>query len=325
MSPPTATGETSGLRAPPALRAGIRPIFIIGAPRSGTSIMTWALGQHPNIQSMEETNWMATTAIGAYLSHSIGSSRGLRTHLSNSKYPLDQFMRRLGEFADAVVWDCFDERSRRFHGDSLNWNRLVISNEHDPELNLLGSPTDPKQRWIDGTPLNTHFAWALAQMFPEAVFIHNLRRPEEVATSLEGFEAMGEPSVPLVEGLATWMQHTRAASLVEQAFGSRRVFRLRFERISDDPEQLFRDLFGFLGEVHGAECAPTVRKRLNSSNVADRRKENAQAMLEMPEFLEASSLYWELQNNRPAEVESPQADEELRERFVAYCKDRSLL
>lgn len=315
------------MRTPPALREGIRPIFIIGAPRSGTSIMTWSIGQHPNIQSMEETNWIATSAVGGYLSHAIGSSRGLRTHLSNSQYPLEAFLRRLGEFADGVVRDCFDERSRRFYGDSLKSEELQFATPHDPEWKLLGSSSDPKQRWVDGTPLNTHFTWALAQMFPEAVFIHNLRRPEDVATSLEGFDTMGVASVALAEGLASWTQHTRAAALAEQALGAERVFRLRFERIGDDSEQLFRDLLGFLGEGYCPDCVATVRQRLNSSEVADRRQANAEAMLEMPEFLQASSLYWQLQNNRPPppEAKSEAAMDELRDDFEAYCKGRSLL
>ena len=315
------------MRTPPALREGIRPIFIIGAPRSGTSIMTWAIGQHPNIQTMEETNWIATSAVAGYLSHAIGSSRGLRTHLSNSQYPLQTFLHRLGEFADAVVRDCFDERSKRFYGDSVKSEALLLRGSHNPEFKLLGSPSDPKQRWIDGTPLNTHFTWALAQMFPEAVFIHNLRRPEDVATSLEGFDTTGATSAPLADGLETWMQHTQAAALAEQAFGAQRVFRLRFERIGDDAEQLFRDLLKFLGEPYCPDCVATVRHRLNSSDVSDRRQANAEAMLEMPGFLRASSLYWQLQNNRPPppDAVSEAALSQLRDDFEAYCNDRSLL
>jgi hypothetical protein len=35
-----------------------KPIFIVGAPRSGTSILAWCLGQHPNILPQEESNWL---------------------------------------------------------------------------------------------------------------------------------------------------------------------------------------------------------------------------------------------------------------------------
>lgn len=315
--------DAAGMRKPPAFRPGIRPIFIIGAPRSGTSIMTWALGQHPNIQTMEETNWLAAIAVGGASAHAIGSSRGLRTHLSNSEYPLDAFLRRLGEFADTVVNDAFQERLRRFYGDSVETDTLQLGEAFNPRLPLLSTPADPKQRWVDGTPLNTHFAWALATMFPEAVFIHQLRRPDEVATSLQGFDRLGVEPVPLDEGLRQWTRHVEAAALLEQALGAARVFRLRFERLAGDRESVLRDLFAFLGEGYCADCLSTLDQRLNSSEVSERREANAETMLEMPEYLHASSLYWRLQDQRPG-VPDAAAQATLRERFAQYCAGRSL-
>ena len=313
------------MRSTLEFRPGIRPIFIIGAPRSGTSIMTWALGRHPNIQTMEETGWIATTAIGGSLSWLLGSSRGLRSHLSNSEYPYEPFMRRLGEFVDRVVRDCFQERCHKFYGDLEAGGELRLGEEFDPRLPILSSLADPKQRWVDGTPLNTHFLWALDQMFPEAVFVHQLRRPEDVANSLESFDHLGACPVELADGLRSWSQHVEAAALAERAFGAGRVFRLRFERIGEDPETLFRDLFDFLGEEYCPDCAATLGLKLNSSEAAARKEANLHAMLDMPEYLQASSLYWQLQDHWPAEAADAEALEALRLRFLDYCSDRSLL
>jgi len=318
-----AAWSAATMRRPPAFRPGIRPIFIIGAPRSGTSIMTWALGQHPNIQTMEETNWLAAMAVGGARAHAIGSGRGLRTHLSNSEYPLDAFLRRLGEFADTVVQDAFQERLRRFYGDSVESGALQLGEAFNPRLPLLATADDPKSRWVDGTPLNTHFAWALATMFPEAVFVHQLRRPDEVATSLEGFDRLGVQAVALADGLRQWTQHVEAAALLEQALGASRVFRLRFERIGADRESVLRDLFAFLGEEYCAESLSTLDQKLNSSEVSERRGANAEAMLEMPEYLQASSLYWRLQDLRPGAPDGA-AQAQLRERFAQYCAAGSL-
>src|SRR6266705_392517 len=40
-----------------------RPIFVVGSPRSGTSILTWCLGQHPNIFALEESVGIGELAV----------------------------------------------------------------------------------------------------------------------------------------------------------------------------------------------------------------------------------------------------------------------
>jgi len=57
------------------------PIFVVGAPRSGTSILTWCLGQHPNLLCLEESNWMAPFAVDLAVAFRRGSERGERSIL----------------------------------------------------------------------------------------------------------------------------------------------------------------------------------------------------------------------------------------------------
>src|ERR1041384_604519 len=40
-----------------------KPIFVVGSPRSGTSILTWCLGQHPNIFPVNESTGLGALAL----------------------------------------------------------------------------------------------------------------------------------------------------------------------------------------------------------------------------------------------------------------------
>jgi hypothetical protein len=302
-----------------------RPIFIIGSPRSGTSITTWFLGQLPNVQPMPETGWIASLAVGGYLSHTYGSSRGKFSHLSNANYEAAYFMRRLGEAVDAIVHDCFKERVYRMYEHKNAKGGLDPNPDTQRQFQLRRHASDPKQRWIDGTPFNTYFIWAFATMFPEARFIHNLRDPADVATSLEGFDKFGHASVELEEGLRVWASHSEAAALGERALGKDKVFRLHFERISSEPEQLVRELCAFLDEEYSADCLLPLTKRINSSDVDERREENARKLGDLQTYQDCAALYADMMQRPPSVEPDPSAMETLRERFLEYCKHHPLI
>jgi hypothetical protein len=313
------------MRTAPSFEKTPRPIFIIGAPRSGTSITTWFLGQLPNVQPMPETGWIASMAAGSYSSFGYGSSRGKFSHLSNAGYELGFFMQRIGESVDAIVQDCFKERCHRHFGGKVTQAALDAIKDKPNQFHLLRNADDPKRRWVDGTPLNSHFIWALVTMFPAAQFIHNLRHPSDVATSLEGFDKLGQTPFALEEGLALWSSHTRDAALAERAFGRERVFRLDFPRISDEPEALVREVCAFLGEPYSPDCLIPLSKRINSSEVDERRQENAERLAQIEAYQDCVNLYGDIVQRLPSSDSDPAAMETLRERFVEYCRHRPLL
>ena len=68
----------------PTMEDGInKPIFIVGSPGSGTSILSWCLGQHPNIIALEESGWMGDLGINLAIYYQTGTARGDYSLLSS--------------------------------------------------------------------------------------------------------------------------------------------------------------------------------------------------------------------------------------------------
>jgi len=283
--------------------------------------MTWALGQHPDIQPMPETVWIAASAVGAYLSHQNGSDRENFSHLSNVSYPLDRFFELQGGMINTVVHEAFERRLVKAYGEARAPRPDQL--EHADTLFLKRHNDEPKNAWIDGTPLNTFYTWALAQMFPRARFLHHVRAPHQVVASLEKFDRVGATPVARKSALDTWIQHAKAAHLTAKALGAARVFQVDFSRLETDTEGVLKDLFAFLGKPHCPEALDPFAQRLNSSGT--HRADLSGELKSMRQFQDADTLYREIM----AEPVSPTGDagamEAIKQIFLDNANSRKLV
>src|SRR5678816_2660359 len=80
-----------------------KPIFVVGSPRSGTSILTWCLGQHPNIFPVPESSWMGDFAINIAIAYQIGAARGERSMLSAMDIREDELFALFGQSINDLI------------------------------------------------------------------------------------------------------------------------------------------------------------------------------------------------------------------------------
>jgi hypothetical protein len=231
------------------------PVFIIGSPRSGTSILTWSLGQHPNLYPLEETVWFGRFHKGLADAFELGSSRGDKSQLSAQGIGREPFFRAFGQTVDDLV-----HQHREWPAKSLG---------PDTAFARARSPEDPKGRWIDGTPENSFFVRGLVELFPEARFIHLAREHRAVVRPLRGFLRIGGRQHTAPEGYQRWIRHVRACLEAEEELGADRVLRVFHRDLASEPEGLVRTCLGFLGESYSPDCLLPLNQRINSSGTGD--------------------------------------------------------
>ncbi len=233
---------------------------------------------------------MGQFAINVGVSYEVGAARDTHSILSAMDISHEEFFANFGR----------------------SINDLILS--HRPQLErkrkMTRLPTEPKMRWVDGTPFYSLHIYALRKLFPKAVFIHVLRDVRNVVRSMLNFHRVAGTHLVEDEQQAYkyWLRMVKACVQAEQAYGSEVVHRLSYTALTDDPEWAIRSLLEFVGEPYSAKCLDPLSRRINSSNVPSdfvaedpatdpkvvRRATDLYARLqEMPHSAEASSAVGE--------------------------------
>jgi hypothetical protein len=226
-----------------------KPIFVVGSPRSGTSVLTWCLGQHPNILALPESSWMGDLAVDLTIRYQIGAARGDRSVLSAMDIQSGEFFASFGESINDLILS---------HREGLERKRRMKHSEAEPKL-----------RWVDGTPEYSLHIYGLRKLFPRAVFIHLFRDVHAVVRSMLNFHRIA--GVHLVaseqEAYQYWLRTVSACLKAEHAYGPNVVHRLPYADLVDDSESAMRSVLDFIGEPYTAKCLEPLAQRINSSNV----------------------------------------------------------
>ena len=240
-----------------------KPIFVVGSPRSGTSILTWCLGQHPNIFPVPESNWMGTFTVNVAMAYQVGASRGDRSILSGMNIQEDELFAAFGQSISNLIL------SHRKDLERKRQSRVALAGLKGRWFQGISAASDPKTRWVDGTPEYSLFICGLRKLFPDARFVHIFRDVGAVVRSMLNFHRVAGTQLVANEEKAYkyWLRTVRACLKAEQAYGPNVVHRIRYVDLIDNPESTMRWLLDRLEEPYSEKCLEPLAERINSSNV----------------------------------------------------------
>lgn len=208
-------------RAPVA--AGAQPVFILGFPRSGTTLVEQMLSAHPAIAAGDELPL-------------VGDLAAMVPRVLSSSLPYPEALADLwmGDEADGLE-TLRDHYLRRVRG-----------------MGIVG----PGQAWFtDKMPLNEWHLGLLGMVFPASPIILLVRHPADVVLSVFGNELThGFHCAYSLEGAARHFALTAELVAHCRATLALRLLPVRYEDLVDDPEATVRRMLDFIGLPFDPAC-----------------------------------------------------------------------
>jgi hypothetical protein len=195
--------------------------FVVGVARSGTTLLRLQLDAHPELAIPPETNF-------GPLARRVAEAGGGIPELFEALVALPTWP-DLGISRDELG-EAFDALREPALGDGLRACYRLYAARHG------------KPRWGDKTPGHGLHMDFLAELLPEARFIHIIRDVRDVADSLRGMPfAPGEGDLKTIA--TSWRNYiSRVRTLARGVSHYREV---RFERLVAEPETVLRELCEF--------------------------------------------------------------------------------
>lgn len=211
-----------------------RPILVVGAPRSGTTLLRFMLSSHPRIYIPPESNF-----IPRFFQRRSRApmKRRKAIHILNLIWSYRQFIR--------------DWREERPDPASFvnGLPDLTPATFLDALYRQYASQYGA-ERWGDKSPIYAAYMDLIAEIFPTAQFIHLIRDGRDVALSTMEAYQKDRFYVDVYFAARTWKERLRKAFASAARLSPDRYYELRYEQLTANPEARLGEICDFLGEVY---------------------------------------------------------------------------
>ena len=217
------------------------PIFVVGAPRTGTTLVKQILNRHPRIHLFDEVHfferiWDDRATIGSC--HSPPSQRIAIERVR-------AVVRDFGSDQELLEHMTYEDFRRRLLEEGNGYRGLLAA------LLKSGAERTGAVRWGDSSPQDVLYLHKIRKWFPDVKVIGLVRDPRAFLSSSKNYHRRGVASYrerynPLTTSLL-WRSYMKALMDAEREWGSM-IHRVHYEKLVTDPEGEVRKLCEHVGE-----------------------------------------------------------------------------
>ncbi len=217
------------------------PVFIVGAPRSGTTLLQYMLRSHPNISMPTgESHFfiplMKNEEVYGDLSQLENIKKVLLKMYEQGKNFLETDLHGVSFNVDLMAEKM---KECKVHSMADIFNALYTFNAEG----------EGKSRWGDKTPYYVLHIPLLKNMFPDAQFIHIIRDGRDCALSM--FDRHPDFGVINVYHAAKyWQQYVEVGEIEGNKLESKDYMSVRYEDLLVQPEESLKKVCDFLNEPY---------------------------------------------------------------------------
>lgn len=225
------------------------PVFVVGCPRSGTTLVQTMLDSHPCLSVLYEADFLVDIPLGLW-SGLANASEALTLAEAHPSFRADTSFRA----------DSFDARTTR-----AAFRELGITDAAGAMRVLAASHAHAqgKRRWGNKTPKALLHIPELAILYPDAQFIHMIR---------DGRNSSQAPGVRSpIQNALLWRTGLRTGRRAGSLLGTDRYLEVRLEDLLSSPDEQIRRMCAFLGEDFDESLLQfhtTARERIPANHLS---------------------------------------------------------
>ncbi len=225
---------------------GKAPLFVVGTPRSGSTLLTSFLASHPNIYSGAETQFFNKIGLNSF---------ELNNALKTENWPHQAALlmeNRLTLSEQSVL---------ELYGKNASDIEAALSKKEPSLKAMLESIVERKSinsqsRWLEKTPNHLKHLKEIRNEFPSAKIILIHRDLRDSSVSIPKLPWASNSIIENAALISSWFVQ------VDNEFHSPNFLTVSYEKLVTDSETTLKKVFEFIGEEFDSEV-------LSRSNAAD--------------------------------------------------------